>query len=100
MDVNDLMYSTQHGFRKGCSCMSVLLGVYDEIMHSLMDPEVKCIDMDRLDFSKAFDRVEHHVLLHKLKSYGITKQLGIWISQFLIGRSHYVQIPGETVKVI
>ena len=29
-----------------------------------------------------------------LKSYGITKQLGIWISQFLIGRSQYVQIPG------
>ena len=38
--------------------------------------------------------VDHHILLHKLKFYRITKQLGIWISQFLIGRSQYVQIPG------
>ena len=94
LDVNDLMNSTQHGFRKGRSCISALLGVYDEIMHSLMDPEVQCINMVHLDFLKAFDRVDHHILLHKLKSYGITKQLGIWISQFLIGRSQYVQMPG------
>ena len=67
-------------------------------MHSLMDPEVKCVDMVHLEFSKAFDRVDHHILLHKLKSYGITKQLGIWISQFLIGRSQYVQIPGGSIE--
>ena len=90
LDVNDLMNSTQRSFRKGRSCISALLGVYDEIMHSLMDPEVQCVDMVDLDFSKAFDRVDHHILLHKLKSYGITKQLGIWISQFLIGRLQYV----------
>ena len=41
--VNDLMNSTQHGFRKGRSCISALLGVYDEIMHSLIDPEVQCV---------------------------------------------------------
>ena len=63
-------------------------------MHLLKDPEVKCEDMVHLDFSKDFDRVHHHILLHKLQSYGIAKQLGIWISQFLIGRSQYVQIPG------
>ena len=89
--------STQHGFRKGRLCISALLSVYDEIMDSLMDPEVQCVDMVHLDFSKAFDRVDHHILVHKLKSYGITKQLGIWISQFLIGRSQYVQIAGGDV---
>ena len=94
LDVNDLMNITQHGFRNGRSCISALLGVYDEIMHSLKDHEVQCVDMVHLDFSKAFDRVDHHILLHKLKSYRITKQLGIWISQFLIGRSQYVQTPG------
>ena len=59
-----------------------------------MDPEVHCVDMVQLDFSKVFDRVDHHILPHKLKPYGITKQLGIWTSQFLIGRSQYVQISG------
>ena len=94
LDVNDLMNSTQHGVRKGRSCISALLGVYDEIMHLLMDPEVQCVDMVHLDFSKTFDRFDNHILLHKLKSYRITTQLGIWISQFLIGRLQYVQIPG------
>ena len=98
LDVNDLMNKTQHGFRKGRFCISALLGVYDEIMHSLMEPGVQCVDMVHLDFSKAFDRVDHHILLHKLKSYRITKQLGIWILQFLIGRSQYVQIPGGNSK--
>ena len=83
MDVNDLMNSAEHLFRKGRSCISALHGVYDEIMHSLMDPKVQCVDMVHLDFSKAFDRVDHHILLHKLKSYGITKQLGIWITQLV-----------------
>ena len=91
--------STQHGFRKGRLCISALLGVYDEIMNSLMDPGVQCVDMVHLDFSKTFDRVDHHILLHKLKFYGITKQLGIWISQFLIGRSQYVQIAGENSEI-
>ena len=95
LDVNNLMNNTQHGFRKGRSSISALPSVYDEIMHSLMDPEVQCVDMVDLDFLKALDRVDHHILLHKLKSYGITKQLGIWISQFLIGRLQYVQIPGR-----
>ena len=77
MDVNDLMNSTQYGFRNDRSCISALLGVYDEIMHLLKDPEVKCEDMVHLDFSKDFDRVHHHILLHKLQSHGIAKQLGI-----------------------
>ena len=46
-------------------------------MHSLMDPKVQCVDMVHLDLSKAFDRVDNHILLHEFKSYGITKQLGI-----------------------
>ena len=75
LDVNDLMNITPHGFINGRSCISALLGVYDEIMHSLKDHEVQCVDMVHLDFSKAFDRVDHHILLHKLKSYEITKQL-------------------------
>ena len=51
------------------------------------------VDMIYLDFSKAFDKVDHGVLLHKLKDLGITGKLGIWFFQFLTNRTHYVRIP-------
>ena len=40
------------------------------------------VDMIYLDFSKAFDKVDHGVLLHKLKDLGITGKLGIWFFQW------------------
>ena len=56
------------------------------------------VDMIYLDFSKAFDNVDHGVLLHKLKDLGITGKLGIWFFQFLTNRTHYVRIPGGISK--
>ena len=56
------------------------------------------VDMIYLDFSKAFDKVDHGVLLHKLKDLGITGKLSIWFFQFLTNRTHYVRIPGGISK--
>ncbi len=94
LESNKLMNESQHGFRKGRSCISALIEVYDYIMQSLADPHIDCIDMIYLDFAKAFDKVDHHILLHKLKALGITGKLGIWLSNFLTNRIQYVQIPG------
>ena len=87
--------NTQHGFRSGRSCLSALLDVFDDLMHMLSNTTV---DMIYLDFSKAFDKVDHGVLLHKLKDLGITGKLGIWFFQFLTNRTHYVRIPGGISK--
>ena len=46
-----------------------------------------------LDFAKAFDKVDHGVLLHKLKSMGITGDLGNWLLNFLSHRKHFVRMP-------
>ena len=55
------------------------------------DPSV---DMVYLDFAKAFDKVDHGILLHKLKDLGITGKLGVWFFHFLSNRSHFVRLPG------
>ena len=68
--------STQHGFRCGRSCLSALLNIFDDIR-----------DMVYLDFSKAFDKVDHDILLHKVKALGIT-------GNFLTNRSYFVRHPG------
>ena len=85
--------SSQHGFREGRSCMSALLSVYDDLM--LMFTESSCsVDMIYLDFSKAFDKVDHGVLLQKLRDMGIAGNLGIWFHSFLSNRYHFVKLLG------
>ena len=92
IDKKGCLNSTQHGFRSGRSCLSALLSVFDDIMHMLEDGG--SVDMVYLDFSKAFDKVDHGILLHKLKALGITGHLGIWFFNFLTRRSHFVRLPG------
>ena len=52
------------------------------------------VDMIYLDFSKAFDKVDHGILLNKLRDLGITGRLGLWFFHFLKNRQRYVRIPG------
>ena len=84
--------SSQHGFREGGSCLSAL-SVYDNLM--LMFTESSCsVDMIYIDFSKAFDKVDHGVLLHKLRDMGIAGNLGIWFHSFLSNQYHFVRLQG------
>ena len=53
-------------------------------------------DIAILDFSKAFDTVPHHKLLHKLEAYGIRGALHKWISAFLCKRHMRVHVDGES----
>ena len=56
------------------------------------------VDMVYLDFSKAFDKVDHGILLHKLRAVGICGSIGVWLYHFLTNRSHFVRLPGGTSK--
>ena len=47
-----------------------------------------------LDFAKAFDKVDHGVLLHKLRQVGVKGKLGTWIHGFLTGRTQKVFVEG------
>jgi hypothetical protein len=84
--------NNQHGFRKGRSVETNLLCFYNFLVNSMesgIQTDVICTD-----FSKAFDSVNHSVLIAKLKTYGITDQLLTWISSYLMNRFQQVKING------
>ena len=57
--------------------------------------ENRCIiDIIYLDFSKASDKVNFSILLHKMKGMGITSKLGKWFYHFLVNRTQFVRLPG------
>ena len=84
---------TQHGFRGGCSCLSALLSVFDDVMQ-LLSCGNNSVDMVYLDFEKAFDKVDHGGLLHKIKMLGITGKFGVWLYHFSTCRTHFVRLQG------
>ena len=88
----------QHGFRHGRSCLSALLDVYDNMMTSLSNNPKSSVDMIYLDYAKAFDKVDHRVVLNKLKYLGICGKLGKWLHSFLTNRRQQVRIPGGVSK--
>ena len=53
------------------------------------------IDLNVLDFSKAFDTVSHVGLLSKLKHYGIDDKNGLWIPNFLKNRKQSAIVDGK-----
>lgn len=94
MEDNNLFTKHQHGFRKGKSCVTQLIEVMEKWTEEL--DEQNAIDCIYLDFQKAFDTVSHKRLIHKLKAYGITGNLLLWIEDFLNGRKQRVILNGDS----
>ena len=91
---NDLLSKRQHGFRRGRSCETQLLEFVEEVTHGL-DKGIPT-DVVIMDFAKAFDRVNHSLLTHKLKKYGVLGTTNMWIQNFLRDRTQSVVVEGET----
>ncbi|XP_076436147.1 uncharacterized protein LOC143275755 [Babylonia areolata] len=74
------------GFRKGRSCGTQLLGFVDEVSEALEQGYQE--DLPVFDFSKAFDpgKVSHSLVTHKLRHYGISRNINTWIQNFLSDR--------------
>ncbi|KAK4816287.1 hypothetical protein QYF61_014585 [Mycteria americana] len=72
---------SQHGFRKGRSCLTNLISFYDKVTR-LVD-EGKAVDVVYLDFSKAFDTVSHSILLEKLAAHALDGCTLRWVKNWL-----------------
>ena len=62
---HSLLYSLQHGFRDRRSCETQLLEFQADILKNLQTGMLT--DVLIMDFSKAFDKVGHRLLIQKLK---------------------------------
>ncbi|KAK4813305.1 LOW QUALITY PROTEIN: hypothetical protein QYF61_023456 [Mycteria americana] len=83
---------SQHGFRKGRSCLTNLISFYDKVTR-LVD-EGKAVDVVYLDFSKAFDTISHSILLEKLAAHGLDGCTLHWVKNWLDGRAQRVVVNG------
>ena len=81
MNEHDIVTPHQHAFRKRHSTETALLEVTDR-MWKAMDEKKVTTDV-LIDLSKAFDKVDHGILISKLSHYGITP---VWFQSYLEGR--------------
>merc|ERR1711954_64393 len=90
IDKFKLLYKYQFGFRKNHSTEHALIELTDQIKLNIGDNKLSCGIF--IDLSKAFDTVNHKILLGKLEHYGIQgKALGLFKS-YLENHKQYVQI--------
>ena len=87
-----LLYMYQFGFRKNHSTSLALMSMIDKVSE-LLDKKEYVTGL-YLDLTKAFDTVQHDILLKKLEHYGIRGIVNKWFSSYLSNRKQYVYVNG------
>ena len=98
LNKQNILYELQHGFREKRSCETQLIQLVEDLGRQLSLG--KQTDLILLDFSKAFDKVNHLKLLYKLSCLGVKGNTLNWIQSFLIGRTQTVVLDGESSEEV
>ena len=96
--LDSILADCQHGFRSQRSCETQLVQFVHDIISNLdgaANRGHKQTDLIIMDFAKAFDKVPHRRLLHKLEYYGIRGSTHKWINSWLSGRTQQVVLDGQ-----
>ena len=92
----ELLYSLQFGFRSKYSTSHALIHMTETIRTALDSGHVTCGIF--VDFQKAFDTVNHEILLKKLENYGFRGAINEWFRSYLTDRKQKVVINGFQSK--
>ena len=90
LEENKCLFAKQFGFRNKHSTTHALIDLTETIRKALDDDEFACGVF--LDFQKAFDTVNHKILLKKLEHYGVRGHTLKWFTSYLAGRKQYTTV--------
>ena len=85
LENNDLLCHEQNGFRKNRSTTHSIVNLTNSILNAVNNQDT-CLAIF-IDFKKAFDTVNHKILLAKIEHLGIKGELLVWISNYLHNRA-------------
>ena len=85
----ELLYAYQIGFQKNKSTCMAIICLMDKLFNAMENGEIGIGIF--IDFRKAFDTVDHAILLDKLHYYGIRGIAHDWFCSYLTGRKQFVE---------
>src|SRR5690606_38207195 len=94
---NEIITHCQYGFRKKKSTEIALLNVKENILKAFEENQVTVGIF--IDLRKAFDSVDHSILLRKFKHYGIKNIANDLIKNYLFERQQFVALNGHTFSL-
>ena len=97
LEVHNILFKNQFGFRKNNSTSFALIQITEKIKETIDNKKFGCGIF--IDLRKAFDTVNHKILLRKLKHYGIRGYALDWFGSYLSNREQYVFHNGVSSKL-
>ena len=97
LEHNGILFKNQFGFRKKCSTAHSLIEITEKIKDSIDKKQFGCRIF--IDLKKAFDTVNHEILLRKLEHYGIRGAALKWFESYLTNRKQYVFYNGVSSDI-
>ena len=97
MTKNNILYESQHGFRQGHSTESLLIEFVDSVKHEVDQGHVPLGIF--IDLSKAFDTLDHEILIKKLEFYGFNRYALKWFKSYFFNRKQFTMVNKESSKL-
>ena len=96
--VNNILSSSQYGFRTNLSTSLAVMELIEEITNAT-DNKKHAIGVF-IDLKKAFDTVDHRILIKKLEHYGVRGAASDWLKSYLSNRKQFVNIDGCSSELL